>query len=133
MKYLGRYTHRIAISNHRILSHTKETVTIKAKDYKNNHRKTTVTMKTIEFIRRFLMHILPRGFVKIRHYGLLANRNRKTKLVLCKKLTKSKSYQPIFEGKSTIEVVSILLKRDVTLCTECKVSHLKELYSWRFP
>lgn len=133
VKYLGRYTHRIAISNHRILSHNQETVTIQAKDYKNNHRKTTITMKTVEFIRRFLMHILPRGFVKIRHYGLLANRNRKTKLVLCRKLTKSKSYQPIFEGKNTIEVVSILLKRDVTLCTECKGSHLKELYSWRFP
>jgi hypothetical protein len=133
VKYLGRYTHRIAISNHRILSNDKETVTIRAKDYKNNNQRKTITMKTVEFIRRFLMHILPKGFVKIRHYGLLANRNRKTKLVLCRKLTKSKSYKPQFEGKSTLEVVSILLKRDVTLCTECKKSHLKVAYSWNVP
>lgn len=133
VKYLGRYTHRIAISNHRILSGDKETVKIQVKDYKNKNQKKTVTMKTVEFIRRFLMHVLPKGFVKIRHYGLLANRNRKTKLVLCRKLTKSKSYKPIFEGKSTIEVVSILLKRDVSLCTECKKSQLKEIYSWKVP
>lgn len=80
------------------------------KDYKNNNRKKTVMMKTVEFVRRFLMHILPKGFAKIRHYGLLANRNRKTKLVLCRKLTKSKTYKPMFEGRSTLEVVSILLK-----------------------
>ena len=64
---------------------------------------------------------------------VLAKRNSKTKLVLCRKLTKSSSYKPIFEGKSTLEVVSILLKRDVTLCTECKKSHLKEVYSWTVP
>ena len=133
VKYLGRYTHRIAISNHRIISSDKETVKIQVKDYKNSNQIKTLTMKTVEFIRRFLMHILPKGFVKIRHYGLLANRNRKTKLVLCRKLTKSKSYKPQFEGKSTLEVVSILLKRDVTLCTECKKSHLKVAYSWNVP
>lgn len=133
VKYLGRYTHRIAISNHRIISNDQETVKIQVKDYKNNHQKKMLTMKTVEFIRRFLMHILPKGFVKIRHYGLLANRNRKTKLALCRKLTKSKVYKPIFEGKSTIEVVSILLKRDITLCTACKKSHLKEVYSWKVP
>lgn len=133
VKYLGRYTHRIAISNQRILSWNEETVTIQAKDYKKNHRKTEITMKTIEFIRRFLMHILPKGFVKIRYYGLLANRNRKTKLALCRKLTNSRSFQPIFEGKSKVEVISILLKRDVTLCPECKVSHLKDVYSWTVP
>ena len=79
------------------------------------------------------MHILPKRFVKIRHYGLLANRNRKTKLALCRKLTKSPSYKPIFEGKSTLEVVSILLKKDVTLCSECKKAHLREVYSWKVP
>ena len=106
---------------------------IQVKDYKNNNQKKTITMKAIEFIRRFLMHILPKGFVKIRHYGLLANRNRKTSWSLCRKLTKSPSYKPIFEGKSTLEVVSILLKKDVTLCSECKKAHLKEVYSWKVP
>lgn len=120
MEYLGRYTHRIAISNNRIVSVGKETVTIQVKDYKNNNQKKTVTMKGVEFIRRFLMHILPKGFVKIRHYGLLANRNKKTKLVLCRKLTKSPVYKPKFEGLSTIEVLSILINKDVTLCPACK-------------
>jgi len=133
MEYLGRYTHRIAISNNRIVSVGKETVTIQVKDYKNNNQKKTVTMKGVEFIRRFLMHILPMGFVKIRLYGLLANRNKKTKLVLCRKLTKSPVYKPKFEGLSTIEVLSILINKDVTLCPACKKSHLKTALSGASP
>jgi hypothetical protein len=131
MKYLGRYTHRIAISNQRILSFDKETVKIQVKDYKNNNNLKTVTMKTVEFIRQFLMHVLPKRFMKIRHYGLLANRNRKTKLVRCRKLTKSRTYKPLFEGKSTIEILSILFKKDMTLCSECKKAHVKKAYSWK--
>jgi hypothetical protein len=133
MKYLGRYTHRIAISNHRVLSVTNSNVTIQVKDYKNNNQIKTITLKALEFIRRFLMHILPKRFVKIRHYGLLANRNRKTKLALCRKLSKSPSYKPVFEGKSTIEILSILYKKDVTLCSECNKDHLKKIYSWKAP
>lgn len=125
MKYLGRYTHRIAISNQRILSVDKDTVTISVKDYKDNNKKKTVTLKTTEFIRRFLMHVLPRGFVKIRHYGLLANRNRKTKLVICRRLTRSPAFKPQFEGLNYTEILSILLGKDVTLCPDCKLAHLK--------
>ena len=62
------------------------------------------------------MHVLPRGFLKIRHYGLLANRNRKTKLVICRRLARSPIYKPQFEGLSNIEIVSLLLGKDVTLC-----------------
>src|SRR3954470_24090138 len=131
VKYLGNYIHRIAISNHRILSIDQESITIRVKDYKNNNKRKTVTMKPLEFIRRFLMHVLPKRFVKIRHYGLQANRNKNTKLALCRKLSKSPSYKPIFEGKSTLEVVSILFKKDVTLCPECKKTHLIEVYSWK--
>lgn len=133
VRYLGRYTHRIAISNHRILSFNQDTVTFETKDYKNNHQKKTITMKGTEFVRRFLMHILPKRFVKIRHYGLLANRNRKTKLALCRSLTNSPSYAPIFEGKNTLEIVSILLKKDVSLCPACKKAHLNDVYSWTVP
>lgn len=125
MEYLGRYTHRIAISNHRIVSIDKETVTFQVRDYKNNHQKKTVTLSGVEFIRRFLMHVLPRKFVKVRHYGILANRNKHTKLALCRKLTKSPLYKPKFEGLSTIEVASILLKKDLTLCPGCKKAHLQ--------
>jgi hypothetical protein len=100
IKYLGSYTHRIAISNNRIVSIEKDTVTIQIKDYKENNKKKTVTLKGVEFIRRFLIHVLPRKFVKVRTYGLLANRNKKTKLALCRKLTKRPLYKPKFEGLS---------------------------------
>lgn len=125
MKYLGRYTHRIAISNQRIFSVTEDTVTIGVKDYKDHNKEKQVTMKTIEFIRRFLMHVLPQGFVKIRHYGLLANRNRKNKLAICRKLTKSPLYQSRFEGLNTTEILSVLLGKDATLCPLCKKAPLK--------
>lgn len=124
VEYLGRYTHRIAISNNRIVAVGEDRVTIGVKDYKNNNEKKTVTMSGVEFLRRFLMHILPRGFVKIRHYGLLANRNKKTKLTLCRKLTKSPLYKSLFEGLSTFEIVSVLLKKDVTLCPSCNKTKL---------
>lgn len=133
MKYLGRYTHRIAISNYRILSVNKDNITIQVKDYKNNNQIKTITMKAVEFIRRFLMHILPKRFVKIRHYGLWANRNKKTKLVLCKKLSKSPSYKSVFEDKNKIEILSILYKKDITQCSKCNIGHLKKLCSWKAP
>jgi len=129
LKYLGRYTHRIAISNQRIISMDEHTVTIAVKDYQNSSKKKTVTLTGIEFIRRFLMHILPKGFVKIRHYGILANRNKKTKLALCRKLTNSPIYKPKFEGLTTVEIISLLTGRDVTLCPACKCCKLKKLSS----
>jgi hypothetical protein len=133
MQYLSRYTHRIAISNDRLLTFDRDKVTFRVKDYKENSCKGTVTLKTIEFIRRFLMHILPKGFVKIRHYGLLANRNRKTKLELCRELTRSPKYEPLFQGLSTVEVISIILNKDVSLCPKCKKAHLKPVYSLGVP
>lgn len=126
VKYLGRYTHRIAISNQRIVSVDETTVTIAVKDYKAGNQKGTVTLPGIEFIRRFLMHILPKGFVKIRHYGILANRNKKTKLLLCRKLTNSPTYKPKFEGLTTIEIISLLVGCDVTICPVCKRCKLKK-------
>lgn len=128
MKYLGRYTHRIAISNQRIKSVdlANDTVTIGVKDYKNNNQQKTVTVGTVEFIRRFLMHVLPKGFVKIRHYGILANRNKKTKLTLCRKLTKSPLFKSKFEGLNTMEILTILYGKDVSQCPSCKKAHLKK-------
>lgn len=124
VKYLGRYTHRIAISNQRILAMDDKTVTIRIKDKKGKEAKSTVTLTGIEFIRRYLMHVLPKGFVKIRHYGILANRNKKTKLKLCRILTRSRTYKPQFEGLSKVDILSILSGYDVTLCTACKNGHL---------
>jgi hypothetical protein len=84
IEYLGRYTHKIAISNHRILAIDKEKrkVTFSLKDYKKEGKKTTLTLSTQEFIRRFQLHILPKGFTRIRHYGFLSSSWKKEKLPL---------------------------------------------------
>ena len=79
-KYLGRYTHRVAISNHRIVDVSNGRVTFTLKDYKNGDARKTMAIDAVEFLRRFLLHVLPRGFTRIRHYGLLAGCNVTTKL-----------------------------------------------------
>ena len=75
LAYLSRYTHRVAISNSRLIACDADNVTFKWKDYRANgrYRQKTMTLTTGEFIRRFLSHVLPKGFHRIRHYGLLAN------------------------------------------------------------
>ncbi len=124
--YLGRYTHRIAIANQRILAITEDSVTISVKDAKGTGS-TSVTMTGVEFIRRFSMHILPHRFVKIRYYGLLSNRNKKTMLSLCRKLTGSRPYTPAFEGLTTTEILSLMVGRDVTRCPICEKGTLQEV------
>jgi hypothetical protein len=86
IEYLGRYTHRVAISNDRLAKMEGDQVTFRYRDRKDTDTIKVMTLEVSEFIRRFLLHILPDGFMKIRHYGILSNRNRKTKLILCKKL-----------------------------------------------
>jgi putative transposase/transposase-like zinc-binding protein len=86
LKYLARYTHRVAISNHRLVKLEDGKVTFRYKDYADNHRQKTMTLDAVEFLRRFVQHILPKGFVKIRHYGLLANGQRQTRLTQCRRL-----------------------------------------------
>ncbi|MDA0658751.1 MAG: transposase [Planctomycetota bacterium] len=80
LKYLARYTHRVAISDSRLLNLSNDEVTFKYKDYADNNGKKAMTLSTTEFIRRFLMHTLPNGFVRIRYYGFLANRFRRTQI-----------------------------------------------------
>jgi hypothetical protein len=86
LKYLARYTHRVAISNQRLLSIADGRVSFEWKDYAGGHRSRTMTLDAVEFIRRFLLHILPAGFVRIRQFGFLANRARGKKLALCRAL-----------------------------------------------
>jgi hypothetical protein len=86
LKYLARYTHRIAISNSRLLALRDGRVTFRYKDYADDHRHKTMTLTADEFLRRFVQHVLPAGFVKARHYGLLANRHRAERLALCRRL-----------------------------------------------
>jgi hypothetical protein len=86
LKYLARYTHRVAISNSRLLELSDGRVTFRYKDYADAHRHKTMTLEADEFLRRFVQHVLPRGFVRIRHYGLLANRQREVRLAACRRL-----------------------------------------------
>jgi hypothetical protein len=86
LKYLARYVHRVAISNSRLVAVTDEAVTFTYKDYRRQGQVKDMTLSTAEFVRRLLEHVLPRGFVRIRHYGLLANRGRQQKLAVSRTL-----------------------------------------------
>ena len=86
LKYLARYTHRVAISNARLLDLRDGRVTFRYKDYADGHRQKTMTLDGDEFLRRFVQHVLPKSFVKIRHYGLLANCQREARLAVCRRL-----------------------------------------------
>jgi hypothetical protein len=86
LNYLGRYTHRVTISNNRLLAIDHGKVTFRWKDYRHHDQPKTMTLEADDFIRRFLLHVLPDGFQRIRHYGFLGNRYRKAKLALCRQL-----------------------------------------------
>ena len=121
MNYLGRYTHRVAISNQRILEITDSTVTFRYKDYADNNKLKSMTLSHIEFIRRFLLHILPSQFVKIRHYGLLANRTRRVSLQISRELL-SKANRVLTvnpEEKDWNHVLRSVIEK-VLLCSLCK-------------
>jgi len=89
LRYLGRYTHRVAISNHRLVSFDGERVTFRWKDYAHGSKQRLMTLTATEFLRRFFLHVLPKGFVRIRHFGFLANRFRLSRLKLCRQLLAS--------------------------------------------
>jgi hypothetical protein len=86
LKYLARYTHRVAISNQRLASVGERAVSFHWKDYAHGGAPKVMTLDGVEFLRRFLQHVLPSGFVRIRHFGLLANRHREEKLARCRSL-----------------------------------------------
>jgi hypothetical protein len=86
LDYVGRYTHRVAISNNRLLDMENGQVRFQWKDYRDDGKIKTMTLSADEFIRRFLLHVLPNGFQRIRYYGLLSNRHRKEKLAQCRRL-----------------------------------------------
>jgi hypothetical protein len=124
VEYLGRYTHRVAISNNRIITAEDGKVSFKWRDYRDGNKEKLMTLSAAEFIRRFLMHVLPNRFVKIRHYGLLGNRNRKTKLKLSKRLTGAKLTK--LDSKKTVEEMMLKLTgRDITKCPCCGCGRLQ--------
>jgi hypothetical protein len=120
-KYIARYTHRIAISNHRILKVDNDQVTFSYKDYADQGKKKTMTVTAMEFIRRFMLHILPHGFMRIRQYGFLSNVIKKKKLALVRKLIPFKK-TTIDKNKSGQDIVF----PDPFACPECKKGVLKK-------
>ena len=119
MHYLGRYTHRIAISNSRILRLDENTVTIRIKDYKCEGEWKELTMEGVEFIRRFLMHIPPKGFVRIRHYGLLSNHNKRKLIPVCRNLIGCQEFLRRFRKDDKVQAIRILYKKDISKCPCC--------------
>ncbi len=95
LRYLGRYTHRVAISNHRLLVFDGERVTFRYKDYAHGGKQRKMTLTGTEFLRRFFLHVLPKGFVRIRHFGFLANRFRASQLALCQRLLATSPVAPV--------------------------------------
>ena len=129
LQYLGRYTHRIAISNNRLLTIRDGNVSFLWRDYADDNRQKTMTLKAGEFIRRFLLHVLPSRYVRIRHFGLLANRNRKDNIASCrefletgKTVTKEKIRQETWQ-EQLIRICGI----DVTICPVCQKGRMSRM------
>ena len=117
VEYLGRYTHRVAISNNRILRLENGQVSFKWRDYRDGSRWKVMTLSAEEFIRRFLMHILPTGFMKIRHYGFLSSRGKQKKLNICKIQTGTSLKKR--ETLSTETLIQKILGRKPSQCPSC--------------
>lgn len=123
--YLGRYTHRVAISNHRLLSLKDGKVTFSWKDYAHGNQPSLMTLKTDEFIRRFLLHVLPRGFQRLRQFGLLANRRRREQLARCRQLlgTATPAAEPLpADYKSLYQTVT---GESLESCPACRAGNMK--------
>ena len=126
--YLGKYTHRIAISNHRIICMDDGNVTFSVKDYRNKGQWKELTLSGVEFIRRFLMHVPPKRFVRIRHYGLLCSRSKHKKLALCRNLLGCQKYLSKLRGKEMPEILKQLY--EINICCVNPVVGILENHSF---
>jgi hypothetical protein len=120
LDYLGRYTHRVALSNDRILNVQNGLVTLSYRDRKDGDRKKALPLEAHEFIRRFLLHVLPDGFMRVRHFGFLANRSKKQALAQCRKLLKLDRALPQIPKQSALELLRELTGVDLSCCPSCQ-------------
>ena len=126
IRYLGRYTHRVAIGNHRLLGMDDGQVTFRYRDYADHGENKVMSLDADEFLRRFLLHILPSGFVRLRHYGILANRCRQQTLARCRELLNQPApTQP--QDESVPDLLQRLAGIDITLCPICRRGHLQDV------
>ena len=126
LAYLGRYTHKSAISNHRLVDFDGEQVRFRWRDYAHGNKVKVMTLDVGEFIRRFLLHVLPRGFTRLRHYGVLANRGRARKLALCRDLLAHPEPEPR-EPESPEAMMLRLTGIDITVCRQCGRGALRRI------
>jgi hypothetical protein len=129
LKYLARYTHRVAISNSRLLDYENGFVRFRYKDYAHGNRKRVMRLSASEFVRRLLLHVVPRGFVRIRHYGLWSNRQRREDLALCRRLLErdaapqAESFEP---EKFSDGLVSVTPTRSCPNCGAARMIVIEE-------
>ncbi|MDZ4687373.1 MAG: transposase [Planctomycetaceae bacterium] len=133
LKYLARYTHRVAISNQRLVACEDGQVTFRWKDYAGGQAQKTMTLSADEFLRRFLTHVLPRGFVKIRHFGFLANRHRQPQLARARELLKVAEAPPPATAGQPPATSNTENEVDAIRCPACgqgRLHDIEQLSRW---
>ena len=120
VEYLARYTHRVAISNSRLVALRGDHVSFRWKDYRHGAKKKTMSLDAVQFLRRFLLHVLPKGFPRVRHYGFLANRSRKARLDLCRTVLSVPAADPTVASASPTRGDDEVLR-----CSACRVGRLR--------
>jgi len=130
LRYLGRYTHRTAISNDRLVQMSGRQVTFRYKDRADDNKTKLLTLDAVEFLRRFLLHVLPSGFVSIRYYGLLAHGIKQQRIALCRQLlgATDEAATPDSIAETWQELLLRLTGIDVTRCPTCNTGHMAPLY-----
>src|SRR5215467_12028020 len=135
LSYLGRYTHRVALSNDRLVALRDGQVVFRWHDRRRGHRPMVMTVAAEEFIHRFLLHVLPTGFLRIRHYGVVGNRCRTPKLATCRRLLKQPT-PPVLPRESAATVMRRLTGIDIACCPQCHQGRLvviRTLHPFRLP
>jgi hypothetical protein len=122
VKYLGRYTHRLAISNQRLISQNDGLVLFKWKDYADNNKEKVMELSSVEFIRRFLLHVLPERFVRIRYFGFLSNANKTELLQKCFELLQ-KRFDKKEKLRSIKDIILVIYGKDISICPKCHKGH----------
>jgi len=125
VQYIGRYTHRVAISNHRLTKLEDGKVAFRWKDYRNGNAQKVMSLDAHDFIRRFVQHILPERFVRLRSYGIFSTRNRPTKLARCRELLQTPA--PVSAQRNWKELLEELTGRAIDTCSACNQGKMETL------
>jgi len=127
INYLGNYTHRVAISNERIIGHKNGKVSFCYKDYRSAGLRKVMTIEAREFIRRFMQHVLPDGFCKIRYFGFMSLSNLKQAREDCNVIIHEATYFPVLEGLNGLEVYRQITGKDPAKCPKCKTKSMRTI------